>query len=46
MIDDTINDDKTVAGGGTDVTLADHIISQLGHVGMGDVWPTVVTKVF
>ena len=37
MIDDTINDDKTVAGGGKDVTLAGlyHIIRQLGQGGMG-----------
>ena len=37
MIDNTINDDKTVAGGGKDVTLAGryHIIRQLGQSGMG-----------
>ena len=35
MIDNTINGDKTVAGGGKDVTLAGryHIIRQLGQVG-------------
>ena len=32
MIDDTINDDRTVAGGSKDVTLAGryHIIRQVG----------------
>ena len=37
MSDNTINDDKTVAGGGKDVTLAGryHIIRQLGRGGMG-----------
>ena len=35
MIDNTINDDKTVAGGGKEVTLAGryHIIRQLGQDG-------------
>ena len=39
MIDDTISDDKTVAGGGKDVTLAGryHIIRQLGQGGMGTI---------
>ena len=37
MKDTTINGDKTVAGGGKDVTLAGryHIIRQLGQGGMG-----------
>ena len=36
MIDDTINDGKTIAGGGKDVVLAGryHIIRQLGQGGM------------
>ena len=36
MIDNTINDGKTVAGGGKDVTLAGlyHIIRQLGTGGL------------
>ena len=36
MIDNTINDGKTIAGGGKDVVLAGryHIIRQLGHGGM------------
>ena len=35
MIDNTINDDRTVAGGGKDVTLAGHyhILRQLGQGG-------------
>ena len=37
MKDNAINGDKTVAGGGKDVTLAGlyHIIRQLGQGGMG-----------
>ena len=37
MIDDTVNDGKTVAGGGKDVTLAGryHIIRQLGQGRIG-----------
>ena len=36
MIDNTINNDRTVAGGGKDVTLAGrhHILRQLGQGGM------------
>ena len=38
MIDDTINDGKTVAGGGKDVVLAGryHIIRQLGQGGISN----------
>ena len=38
MIVSTINDDKTVAGGGKDAILAGryHILLQLGLGGMGD----------
>ena len=37
MIEDTINEDKTISGGGKDVTLAGryHILRQLGKGGMG-----------
>ena len=37
MIDNTINGDKTVAGGGKDVTLAGryHILRKQGQGGMG-----------
>ena len=37
---DTINDDKTVAGGGKKMILAGcyHILHPLGHGGMGEVW--------
>ena len=37
MIDNTINDDKTIAGGDKDVILAGryHILRQLGQGGMG-----------
>ena len=39
MIEDTINEDKTISGGGKDVTLAGryHILHQLGNGGMGAV---------
>ena len=39
MIDDTINDGKTIADGGKDVVLAGryHIIRQLGQGGRGAV---------
>ena len=37
MIEDSINDDRTVAGGGKDMILAGryHILRQLGQGGMG-----------
>ena len=36
MIDNTINDDRTVAGGGKDMILAGryHILRKLGHGGV------------
>ena len=42
MIDNTINDDKTIAGGGKDVILAGryHILRQLGEGGTEAVWLT------
>lgn len=40
MIDNIMNDDKTIAGGGKDMILAGryNILRQLGQCGMGSVW--------
>ena len=40
MIDNTINDDKTIADGGKDMILAGryNILCQLGQGGMGSIW--------
>lgn len=40
MIDNTINDDKTIAGVGKDMILTGryNILRQLGQGGMGSIW--------
>ena len=40
MVDNIMNDDKTIAGGGKDMILTDrhNILRQLGQGGMGSIW--------
>ena len=40
MVDNTINDDRTIAGGGKDMILTGryNILRQLGQGGMGSIW--------